>query len=161
MQSQKESVSQNKKTKQKIEEVEEFMHLGSKITTDGVSRKDLQTRITKGRAEFAPSKMSWKSKSAFVNLREVLASKSVSLNMSKRLVRYYVLSNFLYGLESWILNKELEGRIEALQMWIYKRMLKISYKDSDKGRNVEQSRRETVVVEDGEVEEGGIFWTFN
>ena len=68
-------------------------------------------------------------RNAFVNLRDVLTSKSVSLNTRKCLVQCYVLSTFLYASESWTLNKELKGIIEALEMWIYRRLLKISFKD--------------------------------
>ena len=62
-------------------------------------------------------------------MKDVLASRSVSLNVRKRLVRCYVLSTFLYASESWTLNREMESRIEALEIRIYRRMLKISYKD--------------------------------
>uniref|UniRef100_A0A8D9B2G0 Uncharacterized protein n=1 Tax=Cacopsylla melanoneura TaxID=428564 RepID=A0A8D9B2G0_9HEMI len=44
-----------------------------------------------------------------------------------RLVRCYVWSVLLYGMESWILTQALEKKIEALEMYIYRRILKISY----------------------------------
>ena len=119
-----------------------------RITEDRQCDLEVKTRIEMAR-------------SAFVKLRDMLTSKYVSLNTRKHLVLCYVLSTFLYAWESWTLNKELEGRIEALEMWIYRRLLKISYKDSDQRRSVEQSKREKVVVEDGEAEEGGLFWTLN
>ena len=99
-----------------LEQVKKFKYLGQWITEDGRCDLEVKTRIEMAR-------------SAFVKLRDVLTSKSVSLNTRKRLVRCYVLSTFLYASESWTLNKELEGRIEALEMWIYRRLLKISYKD--------------------------------
>ena len=44
-----------------------------------------------------------------------------------RLVRCYILSTLLCASETWVLNAETEGRIRSLEMWIYRRMLKISY----------------------------------
>ena len=35
----------------------------------------------------------------------------------------------LYAAETWTLNKELEDRINAFELWIYRRMLRVSYKD--------------------------------
>ena len=55
--------------------------------------------------------------------------KRTQLSLKKRLVHCYVLSTFLYASESWTLNKQIEDRINALEMWIYRRMLKVSYTD--------------------------------
>ena len=44
-----------------------------------------------------------------------------------RLVRCYILSTLLYVSETLVLNAETEGEIRLLKMWIYRRMLKISY----------------------------------
>ena len=38
-----------------------------------------------------------------------------------------ILSTLLYASETWVLNAETEGRIRSLKMWIYRRLLKISY----------------------------------
>ena len=61
------------------------------------------------------------------------------MSLKKRLVHCYVLSTFLYASESWTLNKLIEDRINALEMWIYRRMLKVSY--TDKVSNEEILRR--------------------
>ena len=132
-----------KVNRQILEQVKKFKYLGQWITEDRWCDLEVKTRIEMAR-------------SGLVKLRDVVTLKSVSLNTRKCLVRCYVLSTFLYASESWASNKELEGRIEALEMCINRRLLKISYKDK-----IERSRREKVVVEDGEAEEGGLFWTFN
>ena len=44
-----------------------------------------------------------------------------------RLVRCYILSTLLYASETWVLNAETEGRSSSLEMYIYRRMLKISH----------------------------------
>ncbi|KAG1671332.1 Craniofacial development protein 2 [Nymphon striatum] len=45
----------------------------------------------------------------------------------KRLVKCYIWSTLLYGAETWTLTKIMMTKIEAFEMWIYRRMLKISY----------------------------------
>ena len=44
-------------------------------------------------------------------------------------MRMLILSTFLYACESWTLTAEMEGRIQALEMGCYRRLLNISYKD--------------------------------
>ena len=45
-----------------VEEVEDFTYLGSKITSDGDSGKDVQSRLTKAKGAFAALKKIWRSK---------------------------------------------------------------------------------------------------
>ena len=101
---------------QKLEQVQKFKYLGQWITEDGRCNLEVKTRIEIAR-------------SAFTKLRNILTSKGLSLSLKKRLVHCYVLSTFLYASESWTLNKQIEDRINALEMWIYRRMLKVSYTD--------------------------------
>ena len=51
------------------------------------------------------------------------------LEIRKRLVRYYVLSIFLYASKSWTLNKQMENKINAFEMLIFRRMTRISHLD--------------------------------
>ena len=43
-------------------------------------------------------------------------------------MRCYILSTLLYASETWVSNIETEGSITSLEMWIHRRMLRISYK---------------------------------
>ena len=99
-----------------LEQVDKFRYLGQRTTEDGRSDTEVKCRIEIARA-------------AFVKMKDVFTSRFLSLGLRKRLVRCYVLSTFLYASESWTLNKDLEDRINALETWIYRRMLKISYLD--------------------------------
>lgn len=58
-----------------------------------------------------------------------MTRKDLNLQLRMRLVRCYVWSVLLYGMESWVLTKTLEKKIEAFEMYVYRRMLKISYRD--------------------------------
>ena len=62
-------------------------------------------------------------------MKDVLASRKIRLNTRKRVLNCYVMSTFLYSAETWTLSKESENRIEAFEMWCYRRMMRISYKD--------------------------------
>ena len=93
-----------------------FKYLGQCITADG--RCDVEVKF---RIEIA--------RKTFIKLKDVLTSRRINLKLRKRLVQCYVLSTFLYASETWTLNKDLENRINAFELWIYRRMLKISYVD--------------------------------
>ena len=60
-------------------------------------------------------------------MKDVLATRKLKWDTRMRLVRCYILSTLLYASETWVLNAETEARIRSLEMWIYRRMLKISY----------------------------------
>ena len=68
-------------------------------------------------------------RSNFINMKDVLATWKLKWDTRVRLVRCYRLSTLLYASETWVLNAETEGRIRSLEMWIYRRMLKISYQE--------------------------------
>ena len=62
-------------------------------------------------------------------MRDVLISRKRHLEIRKRLVRCYVLSTFLYASESWTLDGQIEDKINAFEMWIFRRMFRISHLD--------------------------------
>ena len=53
-----------------------------------------------------------------------------------KLIRFLVISMFLYACESWTLTAELEKRMQAFEMRCYRRLLNISYKDHDTSEEV-------------------------
>ena len=97
-----------------LEQVKIFKYLGQLITDDGKCEREVRGRIEIARARF-------------VQMKDVLTSRQLSLDLRKRMVRCYILSTFLYASETWTLNKILRDKIEAFEMWVYRRMLKISY----------------------------------
>ena len=99
-----------------LEQVESYVYLGQLITEDGRSDKEIRRRIEIARREF-------------LNMKSILTSRKLTLETRKRLIRCYVLSTFLYASETWNIDKENWKRIEAFEMWMLRRMLKISYTD--------------------------------
>ena len=60
-------------------------------------------------------------------MKDVLATQKLKWDTRMRLVRCYILSTLLYASETLVLNTETKGRVRSLEIWIYRRMLKISY----------------------------------
>ena len=64
-----------------------------------------------------------------VDLHDVWNDKNIRKDLKMKLVRTLVWSALLYGAESWTLRKADENRIMAAEMWFWRRMLNISWKD--------------------------------
>ncbi|GFS24696.1 endonuclease-reverse transcriptase [Elysia marginata] len=109
-----------------IEQIEQFKYLGQLITTDARSDDEIKRRITI-------------TKSAFTKLSHILTSKRVGLLTRLRVMKCFVWSPFLYASEIWTLNKNTEKRIEAMKMWIYRRMQRISWKEKVTNKKVLES----------------------
>ena len=97
-----------------LQQVKEFSYLGSKITTDVKCHSEVKQRIHQA-------------KKAFLSKRSLLCCKKISLQVRKNFLKTYVWSVALYGAETWTLLKNDMSRLEAFEMWCYRRMLKISY----------------------------------
>ena len=91
---------------QVLEQVKKFKYLVQWITDDDRRECEIKNRIEISR-------------STFVKMRDVLTSRKLHLEIRKRLVWCYVLSTFLYALESWTLDKQMDDKINAFEMWIF------------------------------------------
>ena len=98
--------------KQNIEQVKSFVYLGHLITDDGKCIQKIKRRIELARSIFA-------------KMQSIVSSRKLTIETRKRLIKCYVWSTMLYGAETWTLNKEAEKRIEAFEMWVFRRTLKI------------------------------------
>ena len=101
---------------QVLEQVKKFKYLGQCITGDGGCECEIKNRIEIAR-------------STFIKMRDVLISRKLHLEIRKCLVRCSVLSTFLYASESWTLDRQIEDKINAFEMWIFRRMFRISHLD--------------------------------
>jgi len=98
-----------------VAEVQKFRYLGSWIAADGMCKEEVKCRI--GMA-----------KEAFAKRRELM-TKLLSLELKKKLVKTLVWSVLLYCCETWTLRTEERRRLEAFEMWVWRKLLKISWKD--------------------------------
>ena len=96
-----------------IKQVEQFNYLGSMLTSDGRCETEIKRRI--GIA-----------KKSFKDLSNILANRKVSFATRKRILKPYVWSVLLYGCETWNISKDVEERLSSVEMWFYRRMLRVS-----------------------------------
>uniref|UniRef100_A0A8D9AW28 Reverse transcriptase domain-containing protein n=1 Tax=Cacopsylla melanoneura TaxID=428564 RepID=A0A8D9AW28_9HEMI len=57
----------------------------------------------------------------------VFKSHNLTLDTKMRLLRCYVFSVLFYGVESWTLNETISNKLNAFEMWLYRRILKIPW----------------------------------
>ena len=116
----------------RLEQVDRFCYLGSILAQNGRCDEEIRTRIIIA-------------KEAFNKVKNLVTNTSISVELRKRFIKAYVWSTFLYGCEAWNISKVMGRRIEALEMWLYRRMLKIPWVDHISNEQVLQragARRE-------------------
>lgn len=98
-----------------LERVSQYKYLGTWITEDGRCELDVKTRIAMAKDAF------WKHKE--------LLKGNISLRVKKRILQCYIYPVLKYSCESWTLNNDLIRRINSLEQWCYRRILKIKWTD--------------------------------
>jgi hypothetical protein len=63
----------------------------------------------------------------FNKKRNIFILKRIDFNIKKNLLKTYIWSIMLYGCETWTIAREEMRKIEAFEMWCYRRMQKISW----------------------------------
>ena len=99
-----------------LKQNQEFQYLGSWVISDGKSDKEIRHRI--GMA-----------KTAYRKMERVLASHSIKFATKLRLLKCYVWSVLLYGSESWTISRVMQERLQAVEMWFLRKMLRIPWVD--------------------------------
>ena len=112
-----------KSKNESIKQVKQFKYLGAIISNDVKDTTEIKHRIACA-------------KGAFHKLKTVLTNSKISLKTKLQLINTYVLSALLYACESWTLDMECQKRIEAFEMWIYRRLLKIPWTAKTSNVNV-------------------------
>jgi hypothetical protein len=107
-----------------VEQVNKFKYLGSVVTQDGGCMEAIKERI--GMA-----------KVAFDKRRELL-KKKFKRGLKKRLVKCLVWPVALYGCETWTLRKAEIDKLKAFEMWIWRRMEGVSWRDKKSNEQVLQ-----------------------
>ena len=99
---------------QTMETVTDFISLGSKITADGDYSHEIKRRLLLGRK-------------AMANLDSILKSRDITLPTKVHLVKTMVFSVVTYGCESWTIMKTECQRIDAFELWCWRRLLRIPW----------------------------------
>ena len=97
-----------------METVKDFILGGSKITADGDCSHEIKRRLLPGRR-------------AMTNLDNILKSGDITLPKKVRLVKAMVFPVVMYGYESWTIKKAECWRIDAFELWCWRRLLRVPW----------------------------------
>ena len=97
-----------------VETVADFIFLGSTITADGDCSHEIKRHLLLGRK-------------VMTNLNSILKSKDITLSTKVRLVKAMVFPVVMYGCESWTIKKAECRRIDAFELWCWRRLLRVSW----------------------------------
>ena len=96
------------------ETVVDFIFLNSKITADGDCSHEIKSRLLLGRK-------------VMTNLDSILKSRDVTLPTKVRLVKAMVFPVVMYGCESWTVKKAEHWKIDAFELWCWRRLLRVPW----------------------------------
>ena len=97
-----------------METVTDFIFLGSKITADGDCSHEIKRRLLLGRK-------------AMTNLDSILNSRDITLSTKVCLVKAMVFPVVMYGCKSWTTKKVECRRIDAFELWCWRRLLRVPW----------------------------------
>ena len=97
-----------------VETVADFIFLGSKITTDGDCSHEIKRHLLLGRK-------------VMTNLDSILKSTDIPLSTKVHLVKAMVFPVVMYGCESWAIKKAECQRIDAFEVWCWRRLLRVPW----------------------------------
>ena len=97
-----------------VQTVADFIFLDSKLTADGDCSHDIKRHLLLGR-------------SIMTNLDSILKSRDITLSTKVRLVKAMVFPVVMYGCESWTIKNAECQRIDAFELWCWRRLLRVPW----------------------------------
>ena len=97
-----------------METVTDFILRGSKITADGDCSHEIKRQLLLGRK-------------VMTNLDSILKSRDITLPKKVNLVKAMVFPVVMYGCESWTIKKVEYQRIDASELWCWRRLLRVPW----------------------------------
>ena len=97
---------------ERMDIVRDFIFLGSKITVDGDCNHEIKRHLLLGRK-------------VMTNLDSKLKSGDITLPTKIHLVKAIVFPVVMYGCESWSIKKAEHQRIDAFELWCWRRLLRV------------------------------------
>ena len=97
-----------------VETVSDFIFLGSKITADSDCSHEIKRHLLLGRE-------------VMTNLGSILKSRDITLPTKVHLVKAMVFPVVMYGCESWTVKKAECQKIDAFELWCWRRLLRVSW----------------------------------
>ena len=99
-----------------MERVTDFIFLGSKITADGDCSHEIKSCSLLGRK-------------AMTNLDHILKNRDITLPTKVCLVKAVVFPVVMYGCENWTVKKAERRRIDAFELWCWRRLLRVPWNE--------------------------------
>ena len=97
-----------------VDTVSDFIFLGSKITADGDCSHEIRRRLLLGRK-------------VMTNLDSILKNRDITLPTKVHQVKAMVFPVVMYGCESWTIMKAERRRIDAFELWCWRRLLRVPW----------------------------------
>ena len=97
-----------------METVTDFIFEGSKITADDDCSHEIKRHLLLGRKVMA-------------NLDSILKSRDITLPTKVRLVKAMIFAVVMYGCESWTIKKAEHQKIDAFELWCWRRLLRVPW----------------------------------
>ena len=97
-----------------METVRDFILGGSKITADGDCSHEIKRHLLLGRKDMT-------------NLDSILKSRDITLPTKVRLVKAMIFPVVMYGCESWTIKKAEHQKIDAFELWCWRRLLRVPW----------------------------------
>ena len=101
-----------------VETVSDFTFWGSKITADGYCSHEIKRCLLLGRK-------------FMINIDSMLKTRDITLSTKVRLVKAIVFPVVMYGSESWTVKKVEGQRIDAFELWCWRRLLRVPWTATD------------------------------
>ena len=95
-----------------VETVSDFIFWGSKITADGNCSHEIKRRLLLGRK-------------VMTNIDSIFKSRDITLSTKVCLVKAMVFPMVMYGCESWTVKKAERRRIDAFELWCWRKLLRV------------------------------------
>ena len=106
-----------------VETVADFIFGGSKITADGDCSLEIKRHLLLGRK-------------VMTNLDSILKSGDITLSTKVHLVKAMVFPVVMYGCESWTLKKAKCQRIDAFELWCWRRLLRVPWAERKSNQSI-------------------------
>ena len=106
-----------------VDTVADFIFLGSKFTVDGECSYEIKTRLLLGRK-------------VMTNLDSILKNRDITLSTKDCLVNAMGFPVVMYGSESWTIKKTECRRIDAFELWCWRRLLRVPWTERRSNQSI-------------------------
>ena len=101
----------------------DFIFLGSKITADGDCSHEIKRCLLLGRK-------------VMTNLDSIFKSRDITLSTKVHLVKAMVFPVVMYGCESWTVKKAERRRLDAFELWCWRRLLRVLWAERRSNQSI-------------------------